>query len=49
MVLFQVAYDQHGNLRLGPNVDFIEAALRSASVWIAELNRSFVAPFVYSY
>lgn len=45
VVLFQVAYDQHGNLRLGPNVDFIEAALRSASVWIAELNRSFVAPF----
>ena len=32
-------------MRLGPNVDFIEAALRSASVWIAELNRSFVAPF----
>ncbi len=45
VVLFQVAYDQHGNLRLGPNVDFIEAALQSASVWIAELNRSFVAPF----
>ena len=44
VVLFQVAYDQHGNLRLGPNVDFIEAALQSASVWIAELNRSFVAP-----
>ncbi len=45
VVLFQVAYDQHGNLRLGPNVDFIEAALQSASICIAELNRSFVAPF----
>ena len=45
VVLFQVAYDQLGNLRLGPNVDFIEAALQSASVWIAELNHSFVAPF----
>ena len=45
VVLFQVGYDQLGNLRLGPNVDFIEAALQSASVWIAELNRSFVAPF----
>ena len=44
VVLFQVAYDQHGNLRLGPNVDFIEAALQSASVWIAELNHSVVAP-----
>ena len=44
VALFQVAYDQDGVLRLGPNVDFIEAALRSAKVRIAELNQSLVAP-----
>ena len=44
VALFQVAYDQEGTLRLGPNVDFMEAALQSATVRIAELNRSLVAP-----
>ena len=34
VVLFQVAYDQHGNLRLGPNVDFIEAALQLSLIHI---------------
>ena len=44
VAMFQVACDRDGNLRLGPNVDFVEAALRSASVRIAELNKSLVAP-----
>ena len=44
VALLQVAYDQDGVLRLGPNVDFIEAALQSATVRIAELNQSLVAP-----
>ena len=44
VVLVQVAHDKEGKLRLGPNVDFIEAAMESASVVIAELNMSFVAP-----
>ncbi len=44
VALVQVARDADGRLRLGPNVDFVEAALDSASVVLAELNTSFVAP-----
>lgn len=44
VALLQVARGADGRLRLGPNVDFAEAALDSASVVLAELNTSFVAP-----
>jgi 4-hydroxybutyrate CoA-transferase len=44
VVLLQVAHDRNGVLRIGPNVDFIDAALSSASVVIAELNDAIVAP-----
>ena len=44
VVLVQVARDGNGRLRLGPNVDFLGAALASAAVVIAELNTSFTAP-----
>jgi 4-hydroxybutyrate CoA-transferase len=44
VVLTQVARGADGKLRLGPNVDFLGAALGSAKRVIAELNESFVAP-----
>ena len=44
VVLMQVARDSDGRLRLGPNVDFLGAALASTAVVIAELNTSFTAP-----
>ncbi len=44
VALLQVARDRDGALRLGPNVDFVDAVLRSADTVIAELNHSFVAP-----
>ncbi|MCZ6617080.1 MAG: hypothetical protein O7E57_03025 [Gammaproteobacteria bacterium] len=44
VVLVQVARDADGRLRLGPNVDFLGAALANAAVVIAELNTSFTAP-----
>lgn len=44
VVLVQVARGADGRLRLGPNVDFLGAALSAASRVIAELNESFVAP-----
>jgi 4-hydroxybutyrate CoA-transferase len=44
VALIQVARDADGRLRVGPNVDFVDAALSSASVVVAELNSSFVAP-----
>ncbi len=44
VVLVQVARDVAGRLRLGPNVDFLGAALASSAVVIAELNTSFTAP-----
>ena len=44
VALLQVARDAQGELRLGPNVDFVEAALASAKVVIAELNHGLVAP-----
>ncbi len=44
VALIQVARGADGRLRLGPNVDFVAAALESASVVMAELNESFTAP-----
>ena len=44
VALLQVAYDRHGTLRLGPNVDFVDAVLGSAAVVIAELNQGITAP-----
>jgi 4-hydroxybutyrate CoA-transferase len=43
-VFIQVAYDRDGELRFGPNVDFIGAALKGAGCVVAELNRALVAP-----
>ena len=44
VVLLQAARDVGGRLRVGPNVDFVEAALSSAGPLIVELNEGFVAP-----
>jgi len=44
VVLLQVAKNAAGELCIGPNVDFAEAALGCAGTVIAELNHSFVAP-----
>lgn len=44
VALIQVAHDKNGVLRLGPNVDFVGAVLKSASIVIAELNKGIVAP-----
>jgi 4-hydroxybutyrate CoA-transferase len=44
VVLLQVARGADGRLRLGPNVDFLGAALAGAAVVIAELNEAIVAP-----
>ena len=43
VALLQVARDDQGVLRLGPNVDFVDAVLASADVVIAELNHALVA------
>ena len=42
--LLQVAYDQAGKLRVGPNVDFHESVLAQGPRVIAQLNRRMVAP-----
>ena len=44
VALLQIARDRHGILRLGPNVDFAQAVLSSASVILAELNHGISAP-----
>ncbi len=44
VALVQLARGADGRLRLGPNVDFLGAALRSARVVMAELNTAFTAP-----
>jgi 4-hydroxybutyrate CoA-transferase len=44
VALVQVARGADGRLRLGPNVDFLGAALACARVVMAELNTSFTAP-----
>lgn len=41
VALIQVGKDTSGALRMGPNVDFADAALSSARVVIAELNHGF--------
>ena len=42
--LLQVALDQDGNLRVGPNVDFHDSVLAQAPIVIAQLNRQMLAP-----
>lgn len=42
--LLQVAYDQNGRLRVGPNVDFHESVLAQKPIVLAQLNPSMVAP-----
>jgi 4-hydroxybutyrate CoA-transferase len=42
--MLQVAYDQDGRLRVGPNVDFHESVLAQNPTVIAQLNPSMVAP-----
>ena len=42
--LLQVAHDQEGQLRVGPNVDFHESVLAQNPTVIAQLNPSMVAP-----
>ena len=42
--LLQVAYDQDGKLRVGPNVDFHDSVLAQRPVVIAQLNTEMVAP-----
>ena len=44
VALVQVARDAAGELRLGPNADFHDAVLSSASLVIAELNQALPAP-----
>ena len=44
LALVQVARDVDGELRIGPNVDFVGAAIESAKLVVAELNRGIVAP-----
>ncbi|MEM7099892.1 MAG: acetyl-CoA hydrolase/transferase C-terminal domain-containing protein [Pseudomonadota bacterium] len=44
VALIQVAKDAQGVVRLGPNVDFIDAVLAGAETVVAELNLGFVAP-----
>ncbi len=43
IVLLQAAYDRDGVLRLGPNVDFVAAAMAHARSVIVEVNDAFVA------
>ncbi|NIP15108.1 MAG: acetyl-CoA hydrolase [Pseudomonadales bacterium] len=44
VVLLQIARNARGELCLGPNVDFVEAAMAGAKTIAAELNHAFVAP-----
>lgn len=44
VALLQVARGEDGRLRLGPNADFVAAALGSARVVLAELNTAITAP-----
>jgi 4-hydroxybutyrate CoA-transferase len=44
VVLLQAARDRSGQLRVGPNMDFVEAAVSSAGTLIVEINEGFVAP-----
>ena len=44
VVLLQLARNAHGELCVGPNVDFVEGALTGAKLVAAELNHAIVAP-----
>jgi 4-hydroxybutyrate CoA-transferase len=44
VVLLQAAYDREGRLRLGPNVDFVAAAMARARTLVVEVNDAVVAP-----
>ncbi len=44
LALIQVGRDQAGNLRAGPNVDFLDALLDSDALIAAQLNEALLAP-----
>jgi len=44
IALLQVARDVNGELRFGPNIDYTEAALTSASTVVLQVNPSLTAP-----
>ena len=44
VALLQAARDKNGELRYGPNVDFLDAVLANAKHIVVEENNSFVAP-----
>jgi 4-hydroxybutyrate CoA-transferase len=44
VVLLQATRDREGRLRLGPNVDFVAAAMAQARCVVAEVNSAVVAP-----
>lgn len=44
VVMTQAARDRNGELRFGPNVDFLQAAMSSARVVLIEINEAMVAP-----
>ena len=44
VALLQAARDQHGALRFGPNLDYVDAVLASATMVVIEENLDFVAP-----
>jgi len=44
VALLQAARDRNGELRYGPNVDFLDAVLANAKHIVVEENNSFVAP-----
>ena len=44
VALLQAARDQHGVLRFGPNLDYVDAVLASAAAVVIEENLDFVAP-----
>lgn len=45
VALLQAAPDRNGDLRFGPNVDFLDAVSASAKHLVVEVNEAFVAPF----
>ena len=45
VALLQAARDQHGVLRYGPNLDYVDAVLANARKIVVEENLDFVAPF----
>jgi 4-hydroxybutyrate CoA-transferase len=44
VAILQGARDRNGDLRFGPNVDYVDAVLESAKSVVIELNTSFTAP-----